>query len=152
MNVNKTMADNSSLQKGIDIQKALEILAERTASSSQQQQQQQQHDSVAPTALSSSTTQDKERGTCGCHASSNEAPPNAANMGQRIDLNEVVPTNLTTNLSEEAAALQKRVQQERLQRQAELKKRLQSMMVEELLRTVLEAQEQRVLTYREFDR
>ena len=54
---------------------------------------------------------------------------------------------------QQVETLQKHVQKkERAQRQRQLQQKLHSMEVNELLQTILEAQQERVRTYREYDR
>ena len=82
-----------------------------------------------------------------CHHQ-HEAPPNARDLGQVIDLTGGLPTNHVQQVEK----FQKQVKEERARRHSELQKKLQSMEVKELLHSILEAQQERVRTYREYDR
>lgn len=111
--------------KGIDIQEALSILSARTSDS--------------PSS--------KSDGGCGCHGS--KPPENAKNMGQQIDL---LADTATVNEQEEAKIQEAEVQQERAKRHQEIRIELNSMPELELLKTLLQAQEDRVKAYREYER
>jgi len=133
------MTDNrnnhtSAKNKGIDFRQALEILASRSA---QGHHHHHSHDAC-------------------CHHYSREAPPNARTMGQRIDLlpddTSSTTTTTTTANDKNAEELQNQVQEERARRKNEIDKALQSMSVRELLQSVMEAQQRRVETYRNYDR
>jgi hypothetical protein len=116
----------SSPNDGIDIRQALDILSGRSG-------------------------QEATHSEGCCHHNSQEAPPNAESMGQTIDLLKEDTTD-TAMTAEEVEALQKRVEEERSQRKIELEEKLRSMAVKELLQTALEAQQQRVRTYGDYDR
>jgi hypothetical protein len=79
-------------------------------------------------------------------------------MGQMIDLNTLTnqsADNVSGETENESAMnylSPKEVEEERVQRRSELRKKLQSMSTKALLQTVLEAQETRVATYRKYDR
>lgn len=137
---------NNSNSKGIDFQQAYEILSSRAAAAS-------------------SSTNDPNGGSTNKYASCPCHPNSAAgaiplttfqNMGQVIDLNEddteeADPARETTTDSEALKARQQELEQARVDRQAKLTRELQSMSTSELLRTVLEAQQQRVATYSAFN-
>ena len=86
------------------------------------------------------------------HRRDEEASPNAQNLGQVLDMSgssDGVPVR-----RQQVETLQKQHVQkkERAQRQRQLQQKLNSMEVNELLQTILEAQQERVRTYREYDR
>ena len=112
---------------GVSVQQALEILAERSALNEQSSENQ-----------------------CPCSRleGGNFIPRGAQNMGQTIDL-------LDAGVSPESAAAvvdHQKLDEERAKRKEQLESKLDSMSTKELLQTVLDVQEQRVATYRAFDR
>ena len=128
---------NRSSKDGIDIRLALEILSARSAEAHTH----------------------SENGEAGCH---HHAPNGAAQMGQTIDLNQDT-TNQTEDTEDDSAnpvasaeetveEKRKRVQEERDKRRADMKQKLESMSVKNLTNAVLDAQQQRVMTYREYER
>lgn len=127
MSAINTNADSN--QKGIDIKNALSILSER-----------------------SSQPGDKESKTedgCNCHGTL--APENARNMGQTIDLFAHQATQFDPEAAKQRQE-QERIQQERTERHAKIQQQLNSLSESELLKAVLKAQEDRVKTYREYER
>jgi hypothetical protein len=146
INNDETMTTSSivtSSQQGIiDIRTALEILSERSRPINQHRYR--GHFASSPTS--------------GCpHCVDTTISEEAKSMGQTILLHEeganeanrtAAPTITDQeNLEEKRKALA----EERSKRQVEIKTKLQSMSVSELIQAVLEAQRQRVATYREFD-
>jgi hypothetical protein len=119
-------SENMSSQ-GIDVQRALEILSQRSADDSTHSHSEHQH-------------------TIGCVHHASEA---TQSLGQQIDLNP----QERSFYEEEASvkAQQRQLNEEREKRQAELHAKLEAMPVRELVQAVLEAQQQRVQTYRTYD-
>ena len=122
---------NKNTQKGIDIQEALSILSVRTESSSYQ----------------------NDENGCGCCGG--QVPKNAKQMGQTIDLfgeqtgePEVNPKQTKEDSEEEEKMKQERAKKRREEIQLELNK----MSERELLQAILKTQEDRVKTYREYER
>lgn len=110
-------------QRGIDINKALSILSARSDPSE--------------------NTPNKNNDGCGCcHGS--EIPKNAKNLGQTIDL--------LTNNSGQAEVQEEQRLEERAKRLQRIHEELKSMNIKELLQAVLQAQQDRVATYREYER
>jgi hypothetical protein len=135
-------------QKGIDIQQALSILSER---------------SNAETSADAHNS-DSTSGGCGCcHGA--PTPEHAKTMGQTIDLLaennstkmmvvEEEDQEATSSLSkEEQEQEEQRLQEERSkERLAQIQKELNGMSDKELLQAILKAQQDRVATYREYER
>lgn len=126
------MDENSSKSKeGIDIRLALEILSQRSPEGNPYQR------------------------PCECI---HHAPPMAKNMGQVIDISgdsstrdesssSVVQSEGTSQQSQKQG-----MEVERAERRRAIEEGFRSMTVKELLSTVLQAQEERVATYRVYDR
>jgi len=108
----------------IHVQQALEILARR-----------------------SEEGRDASENQCPCGKL--EIPEGARKMGQTIELMAAGITPPTEMMDEKE---HKKVAQEREDRKVELKEKLGTMSTKQLLQTVLDVQEQRVATYRTFDR
>ena len=70
-------------------------------------------------------------------------------MGQTIDL--LKPTAETSKAEEDIQKQQAENEQRRKERTIQLQQELQSMSVKELLRTVMETQQQRVATYQGYN-
>ena len=116
-------------QKGIDFRKALEILSMRSAEDS------------------ASTKGNDENSTRGKSSGLNGAKP----MGQVIDLfgNDKATGCDSSEVQEKK---RKKMEEERIKRRSEIEQKLQSMSAKDLINAVLEAQQQRVATYRTFER
>lgn len=125
-----------SQQKGIDIHQALSILSAR----------------------SSGPSESRPDGGCDCcHGS--HVPEDAKSMGQTIDM--LAPTSTTTppsgnetegessSIPSDATTL---LQKERTERLEKIRQQLLTMTDKELLQAVIKAQEDRVTTYREYER
>lgn len=111
-------------KQGIDINQALSILSARSQSGP--------------------GDRNVENGCPCCHGT--PAPDNAHKMGQTLDLEARNETVKEQNTGEE-----KKLQEERDNRQEEIKQRLNSMSEAELIQAFLNAQEDRVKTYREYE-
>ena len=120
--------------KGIDIETALSILSERT------QKKDGRDDNSDHSA------------GCGCHHPGESIPESMKTMGQTIDLNQGDGESGNTHTDEERRKEEEKIKDERAERQEEIKKQLQSMSNKELLQSVLNAQEERVATYRAYER
>jgi hypothetical protein len=141
-----TTAATKQEQTGIDIQKALDILACRSSSSSHDHDHEHRHEH---STLSSSSG-------CHSHPTANEL---LKSMGQTIDLTQTTQT--MSGLPENASAQDeedegKRKQEEdqrqqKEQRAQQLLVELKSMSIKELLQTVFETQQQRVVTYQGYN-
>jgi len=119
--------------KGIDIETALSILSERT----KETRDDPSHDHV---------------GGCGCHSHGAAIPENLKTMGQTIDLNKTPASVPSATLSDDDRQKEEaRIKAERAKRQEEIQKQLNLMSNKELLQAVLNAQEQRVATYRDYE-
>jgi DNA repair REX1-B len=138
-------------QSGIDIRQALEILAARGSDG-------EKKSNVDSTATGHH--HDAEHDCCGCQNSpfSAQALQNNATMGQVIDiLGDDKGAEDDSAFSSTAAAVatleeEKEMMEKRRQhRQTEMHEQLQTMTLQELLHTVLQAQEERVATYRRYD-
>jgi len=129
---------NRSTKEGIDIRTALEILSARSAEGHVH----------------------SENGETGCH---HHAPKGASQMGQTIDLNQDTsyPSESSKDTSADPAANTKeetieeerrQLEEERGKRRADIQEKLESMSVKSLIHAVLETQQQRVATYRVYER
>jgi hypothetical protein len=125
--------------QGIDIETALSILSERTKDARND----------------SSHDHGGSGGGCGgCHHGAS-LPENMKTMGQTIDLNKPTTTESSSDTvlsDEERQKEEARIKAERAKRQEEIQKQLNSMSNKELLQAVLNAQEDRVATYRDYER
>jgi hypothetical protein len=124
--------------EGIDIRKALEILSSRN---SHDHSHSHDHRSHQPGP--------------GCQVN---APEEAQSMGQTIDLNqesissEEQAQKEVEEISHSIEEKREELEQARLNRETEIRAKIESMSVRELLHAVMEAQEGRVLAYRDYDR
>lgn len=122
-------------QKGIDIRQALDILSSRASNDHVHGHYHSSHD--------------------GCCMN---VPEEAKVMGQTIDLNqqsnfsEALAHREAQELSQSLEKTQKQLEELRGEREIDLRAKLESMSIRELLQTVVATQEGRVLTYREYDR
>lgn len=114
---------NSSSKKGIDIHKALEILSLRSSHDESVDHQNHSHD-------------------CQHHT-----PEGGEEMGQTIDLVQEEVDSISKSLEERRKSLR----EDHAKRGEEIRSKLETMSVSELLNKVMEAQEDRVATYREYD-
>jgi hypothetical protein len=116
-------------KKGIDVRLALEILSARASS---EEEHQENHHACQHADISEVTK----------------------GMGQVIELDksngddDSDPTTTIADFDDR----QKQLQAERDERRAAIQEKLQSMTITDLLGTVLEMQQQRVQTYRTYDR
>jgi hypothetical protein len=117
-------------RRGIDIQQALSILSARSDPSENQP--------------------DDRGGGCGC-CHGTEIPKNAKNMGQTIDMLAGPDGGPIESPSVEKQA-KEQLEDERTKRLQKIQTELKSMSDKELLRAVLQVQEDRVATYREYER
>mmetsp|Transcript_28780 Transcript_28780/g.44238 ORF Transcript_28780/g.44238 Transcript_28780/m.44238 type:complete len:264 (+) Transcript_28780:105-896(+) len=113
---------------GIHIQDALDILTARSSCHHHDKEGEQKHSG----------------GGCGCNHS---IPKGGESMGQSIDMLPQSQTEQQQTLEEKKQLLE----QERLERSSKIKEELQNMTCVELIKTVLQAQEDRVVTYRQFE-
>lgn len=128
----------ASSQQGIDIQQALSILSTRSEPGNDD------HDHV---------------NGCGCGGGSG-IPEGAKEMGQTLDmLASTSPPVPSTGggesvelTEEEQAEAKERLRKERDERQRKIRKELESMSNTELLQAVLKSQEDRVATYKEYEK
>jgi hypothetical protein len=127
----------TSNQQGIDIRVAMEILSERSG---------EEHSH-------------SEHGGPGCH---HHAPKGTETMmGQTIDMNES-EEKPASNMEEgdddddkndeDVKAQQEQLDKDRAKRKIEIEEQLQSMTLKELLHTVMDAQQNRVSTYRDYEK
>ena len=128
----ETSADTTnaaSSNQGIDIQQALNILASRT---SHDQSHSHLHEQT------------------GCQQS---ATDESKAMGQTIDLNAYAETSPDPEAAAKIMEEQKeQLDRDRKARKEEIREHLQTMSVKDLLQAVMEAQRERVATYRTYDR
>ena len=122
----------SSHQNGIDIHKALSILSDR----------------ANPDNDGGSDSKHSHENCC--HGS--KAPENAKEMGQTIDLMGSGSAEKVAISEEERQKEELRIKEERAKRREEILKQLNSMKVGDLLRAVLTAQQDRVATYKDYER
>lgn len=121
-------------QNGIDIRQALSILSAR----------------------SEQMEEDSGKDGCGC-CSGNEVPESAKSMGQTIDI-LATPTSkhseqaASSQTEEERVQEQQRLENERKERQENIRTEIQSMSEKELLQAVMQAQQERVATYKEYEK
>jgi hypothetical protein len=134
MSSSNTTSRTNQQSKGIDIQQALSILSERSSSHPE-----------------SSSDPDNHHGGCGCHGS--HAPENAPTMGQTIDLmaSSPQPQQEQEESKEDQEKKALRIQHERAKRQAQIQQELKGMTDQELLQAVLNVQQDRVATYRDYE-
>jgi hypothetical protein len=128
----------TSSQQGIDIRDALEILSARSS---------EEH-----------SHGHSENGEPGCH---HHAPKDSKTMGQTLDMNEVEkqPESMmeesnddNDNSDQDVQAQQQQLDEERAKRRIEIEAQLQTMTLKELLHAVMDAQEKRVATYRDYEK
>jgi len=118
----------SSPNQGIDISQALEILSARTSHDHSHSHSDEQAD-----CQSSATEESKA-------------------MGQTIDLNASAETAPNPEAVAKAMEEQKQqLDQDRKLREEQIRAELQTMSVKDLLQAVMEAQRERVATYRTYD-
>jgi len=117
----------NSKERGIDIRQALEILAAR---SEKEPHSHAQKDS--------------------CHRGN--APKEAAQWGQRIDLGGTETKDEAANTVESIEDQRAKLEEDRAKRQVEIEKKLESMTDKDLLSYVINSQQNRVATYRTYDR
>jgi hypothetical protein len=123
---------NNNNQKGIDIKEALKILSARSSSQSGDSESKKENDGY-----------DCYHGT--------QLPDNAKTMGQIIDLLGKQATQFDVEASKQKQEQQK-IQRQRAERHEKIQQELNSMSETKLLQAVLKAQEDRVKTYREYER
>jgi len=130
-----TTTTTKSSTTGIDIQDALTILSER---SSQKEGEHHKHND--------NINGGGGGGGCGCNQS---IPKGGKSMGQTIDILE--PKNDKDNDEMSLEEKKKLLEQERLERSKKIQEELQNMTSSELIKTVLQAQQDRVVTYKLYD-
>jgi len=146
-NQGATTNSNSNSKQGIDIREALEILALRNPDDHDHSHDHRHHHQPHSSSLSA------------CH----EAPTkDAVHWGQRIELGESSSEDNNNNdddnvgsHEETMANIEKqkdRIEKERADRRAVIEETLASMSVIELLECVMNSQEERVKTYRNYDK
>lgn len=124
-------------QSGIDIRQALDILSFRIPHSHGHSHDRSHHSGS------------------GCDVN---VPNEAKSMGQTIDLNQATKSSeeqAQQDAQEIAHSLEekrKQLNEAREARESEIRAKLETMTVRELLREVMKAQEGRVMTYRDYDR
>jgi hypothetical protein len=127
---NPAGGNTTSSRHGIDIRQALDILSSRTS-----------HD------------HSHEHGNeqAACHGS---ATDEARAMGQTIDLNAPArdPSTLPAASAQSMDEAKQELDEARKARGEEIRAHLQSMSIKDLLQAVMEAQRERVATYRVYDR
>jgi len=137
MSTNNEQPTNNSSQQGIDVREALHILSLRNPEEhGHSHDHHHQHSSLTA-----------------CH----EAPTkDAVNWGQRIDLGASESSSSNATSQEEAVAniekQKEQLEKERAERRAVIEKKLETMSISELLQCVMNSQEQRVATYRSYDK
>jgi hypothetical protein len=145
----------SDRTKGIDFHQALEILSARASSSSSslpasndEEENRSRPQDAAATATPSSS--------CPCCSQPSSLPDSVKNLGQVLDLyasssseNDGSPSLPS---AQDLKAEQQQLDATRRRRQEELRRELQQMSIPDLLRAVLQAQQQRVAAYRSYDR
>jgi len=136
MSTNNEQPNNSS-QQGIDVREALHILSLRN-----------------PEEHGHSHDHHHGHSSTACHE-----PPtkDAVNWGQSIDLVGVSESSSSNATSQEEAVAniekqKEQLEKERAERRAVIEKKLATMSVSELLQCVMNSQEQRVATYRSYDK
>lgn len=126
----------TSSQQGIDIRDALAILSERSG---------EEHSH-------------SENGGPGCH---HHAPKGTETMGQTINMNESEEKPASQmeesnddndNNDQDVQAQQEQLDKDRAKRRIEIEEQLQSMTLKELLHAVMDAQQSRVATYRDYEK
>lgn len=136
---------SATATNGIDIRQALDILADRTSCSHK--------NSTDILNKGHSSSENSDRGCGGCTLSNNnhggELPNEAKSMGQTIDLN--LTTKEKNHPSATTAKEEKQLGKERTERLQKIRVQLQHMTFVELIQAVLQAQQDRVLTYKVFD-
>ena len=130
MSANSNSTANPASSEGIDIHKALEILSDRHSESN-----------------ASSHSHSHGKGGC-CHG----APENAKNMGQIIDLMKIASNKVENSSQEERQKEEQRIKEERAKRRKEIHEQLSSMTATDLLKAVFTSQQDRVMTYKEYER
>jgi hypothetical protein len=133
------------MEKGIDLQKALEILGDRSKGEGDHHHHQQQH------SHGDGNGNDIENPKGCLH---NAHPAEAKHWGQTIDL-LMDEDRVVKELGNEEAALKEQkvaLDLERKQRQADLYQKMDGMTVRELVALVLITQAERVAAYRSYDR
>lgn len=128
---NSNDATPASNTQGIDIRQAMEILASRTS-----------HDHDHDHSHSSDEHQ------AGCQQS---ATDDAKNLGQTIDLATGETTADPATIAMSMEEQKKQLDQDRKIREEQIRAHLQTMSVKDLLQAVMEAQKERVATYRTYD-
>jgi hypothetical protein len=121
---------DQSSREAIDIHQALSILSDRSNPENH------------------SSSHDKDGGCC--HGAS--APQNAKQMGQTIDLMAETKNKEAEISGEEREKEEQRIKEERAKRRWEIHEELNSMTVQELLQAVFKAQQDRVATYKDYER
>ena len=151
-------APNRKSQDGIDIRLALEILSQR--------QQKKPNSRGAPisgpqTPGTGNNEEHIHTAACGCQVQSSFLPKDVAEttqkMGQVLSLyddeeNEDARKATETQDREQQKQATEGQNERRMKRQEELRKRVESMDLCERIQTVLKAQEERVASYRVFER
>ena len=128
MSANSNPTANPASSEGIDIHKALEILSDRHSESN-------------------ASSHSHGKGGC-CHG----APENAKNMGQIIDLMKIASNKVENSSQEERQKEEQRIKEERAKRRKEIHEQLSSMTATDLLKAVFTSQQDRVMTYKEYER
>jgi len=127
MSANSNSTANPASSEGIDIHKALEILSDRHSESN-------------------ASSHSHGKGGC-CHG----APENAKNMGQIIDLMKIASNKVENSSQEERQKEEQRIKEERAKRRKEIHEQLSSMTATDLLKAVFTSQQDRVMTYKEYE-
>lgn len=122
-----TSQRSTSSNQGIDIRQALDILASRTS---------HEH------------SHSHSEGQAGCEQS---ATDESSAMGQTIDLASGETAPDPTTVAEAMEEQKQKLDQDRKAREEQIRAHLQSMSVKDLLQAVMEAQRERVATYRAYD-
>jgi hypothetical protein len=133
------------MEKGIDLQKALEILGERSKGEGDHHQHHHHHSHGDGNG---NGIENPKRCVHNAH------PAEAKHWGQTLDL-LMDEDRVVKELGNEEAALKEQkvaLDRERKQRQADLYQRMEGMTVQELVELVLTTQAERVAAYRSYDR
>lgn len=135
--LHSAIMSGTSNQQGIDIRVAMDILSERSG---------EEHSHTS------------ENGGPGCH---HHAPKGVETMGQTIDMNESEEKPASKmdesnddddKTDEDVKAQQEQLDKDRAKRRIEIQEQLQSMTLKELLHAVMDAQQNRVSTYRDYEK
>jgi hypothetical protein len=142
LNLHLAVMSGTNSQQGIDIRVAMEILSERSG---------EEH----------SHSHSEHGAGQGCH---HHAPKGTETMmGQTIDMNESEEEKPSSAMDEsnddgddrndeDVKAQQEQLDKDRAKRKVEIQEQLQSMTLKELLHAVMDAQQNRVSTYRDYEK